>query len=207
MKRKRTADAMNKLRFMSKLVSMILAIMVFFSISAHADTMDISSLSDEELLNLAGACFSELGRRHTEPAEISYQNEELGILVSLSNLQLQPLHDRLMYTFTVINDSDSDIHISIEDVYVNGWGGLKGDGTRGVNAHKRDKGLVFQVNNLKKHTDLDSLDNVAAIKQIEFQIVITVYEPDSAEGSRRVKEKVSLPFALTDMSIIEVYPY
>ncbi len=207
MKRKRTADAMNKLRFMSKLVSMILAIMVLFSVSAHADTMDISSLSDEELLNLAGACFSELGRRHTEPAEISYQNEELGILVSLSNLQLQPLHDRLMYTFTVINDSDSDIHISIEDVYVNGWGGLKGDGTRGVNAHKRDKGLVFQVNNLKKHADLDSLDDVAAIKQLKFQIVITVYEPDSAEGSRRVKEKVCLPFALTDMSIIEVYPY
>ena len=207
MKRKRTADAMNKLRFMSKLVSMILAIMVFFSISAHADTMDISSLSDEELLNLAGACFSELGRRHTEPAEISYENEELGILVSLSNLQLQPLHDRLMYTFTVINDSDSDIHMSIEDVYVNGWGGMKGDGTRGINAHKRDKGLVFQVNNLKKHTDLDSLDNAESIKQLEFQIVITVYEPDSAEGSRRVKEKVCLPFALTDMSIIEVYPY
>ncbi len=192
---------------MKKLVSMLLAIMVCFSISALADAIDVSSLSDEELLDLAGACFSELGRRHTEPTEIGYENEELGISVSLSNLRLNSLHDRLIYTFTVINDSDSDFHIQIDDVYVNGWGGMRGEGAFLINAHRRDKGLAIQVSNLKQHVDIENWENVENIKQIEFKIVITIYEPASEEGSRKVKEKVYLPFALTDMSIIEFYPY
>lgn len=170
---------------------MFIVIMVF-CVSAAAESIDLSTFTDDELRELANSCYSELGRRHVQPSDIGYENEELGISVRMTSLVLTKLNGvELQYNFTAINDSDYEVKFKIADVAVNGWEGMW-DSSGTVSAHKKTKSTI-QITHLDSNTEIESVDMADQISLLEFKLVVT-YD----------NEKIEIPYEITDLSIMSV---
>lgn len=177
---------------MKKVISILLTLMMFCmsglafaddaattTDTAATDAMgesvvanDLSKFSDDDLRAALSAIRNELTRRSLVTDEKTVIFDQDGIQVYLTGEYEVWGSDTKYITFNavVINDSESKIGVSLDDVSINGWN-VYGSGIYDTAASKKQKSSIeFNL------TDAE-ISSFEEIEDIEF--VVSVYDSDS----------------------------
>ena len=177
---------------MKKVISVLLTLMMFCmsglafaddaattTDTAATDAMgesvvanDLSKFSDDDLRAALSAIRNELTRRSLVTDEKTVIFDQDGIQVYLTGEYEVWGSDTKYITFNavVINDSESNIGVSLDDVSINGWN-VYGSGIYDTVAGKKQKsGIEFNL------TDAE-ISSFEEIEDIEF--VVSAYDSDS----------------------------
>lgn len=133
---------------------------------------DLSKFSDDDLRAALSAIRNELTRRSLVTDEKTVIFDQDGIQIYLTGEHEVWGSDTKYITFTavVINDSESKIGVSLDDVSINGWN-VYGSGIYDTDAGKKQKSNIeFNL------TDAE-ISSFEEIEDIEF--VVSVYDSDS----------------------------
>ena len=106
---------------MKKLIALLLCALL---LCGAALAEDLSARTTEELVALIRATQTELAMRNVDPEKVIYQNDELGIIITVEGTSYRN------YTFTVkgkiINASEHEVDVDTSKGYVNNWGCMRG---------------------------------------------------------------------------------
>jgi len=174
---------------MKKLLGLVLAIMmaVIPCLGTAETTYDFSSMTAEDLAALIAAAQEALlgmgvvaeeddGALHMpaegeEPAEELVLFDQDGLKVVITSIEFTEYYD-LKVNVTVINNTDYEVNISLEDVSVNDWTVYAG-GVYGVQAGKKAKDYFY-------FSSLDEDAEVMSVEDLEYaEFTIRVYDSET----------------------------
>lgn len=102
---------------MKKLVALLLCTLLLCGATAIAE--DLSAKTTEDLVALIRASQTELAMRNVDPEKVIYQNDELGIVVTIEGTSYRKGY--FTVDGKVINGSDRKVTVSADSCYVNNW--------------------------------------------------------------------------------------
>ena len=149
---------------MKKIISLLLALVVLLTpiISLAAD---YTAMTNEELLSELNNIRVELLKRELNPENIILESD--GLIIYLNGeLQEEKRYDGksvLLVNIIVVNNSDKQLHGSIDKISVNGWE-IENYNSIIVDAGKKAK-ETFKFPGIYEDTDITSLSD---INEIEF---------------------------------------
>ena len=159
---------------MKRTVCVILAVLLMCPVFASAE--DFSSRSTEELYTIIDQARAELVKRELIEAEKAVIIDYDGISIILTGeVDLKEIYDgtkNLVINVRVINTSDKEMAVTIDELYVNGWE-ASGHGTFKLFPGKKAKDTIEIY-----HVDVDAeITEIELLKTIEFHC--HTYDPDS----------------------------
>lgn len=153
---------------MKRALSVILVFFTFFS-CAFAEDIDLSSMDEEQLRSIISDAWAALARLEAKDDNSWVIFDDHGIIVTMEDVRLE-YNTHLGFDITVINNSDYDIIVMVEDMYINDWtvGGTNGPAVR---AGKKGKDTVLWLN-VDHSAEIKSIDD---LKELCFFIQIEDY--------------------------------
>lgn len=159
---------------LKKIVCLLIAVMLCLPVYACAEYY--SSLSTEDLYTMIDQAKAELLKRELIEAEKAVIIDADGISITLTgDISLTTSYDgsmKLSLGILVINSSDMEIGVSVDELYVNGWEESTLC-TFSLAPGKKAKN-VLEMYHVDEDADLTSLDE---LETIEFHC--HTYDPDS----------------------------
>lgn len=147
---------------MKRLFSIALILILVGSV-ALAESIDWTIMTDEELHGAIDAARNELSKRELSLSENTILVDQDGIQLYLTGEHTFSDWDETKYVelgVVLVNDSDQNISVSIENLYVNGWNVYAMCGAT-ANSGKRDKSTIdmnvaeAEVNTFEEIQDME----------------------------------------------------
>lgn len=147
---------------MKRLVSMVLAaLMLLCGAAAYAEGIDLSGMTEEQLIALIDNARLELVKFHPSAVDgtVLYENDD--VRITLTDGPELDIFDSLILHVIVENHTDHNLTVSLRNVSCNGW--AIWDGTVSVPANKKLKG-DFDFMSAAEDAELKSGDDVQDIE-------------------------------------------
>ena len=155
---------------MKKIACLFVTLMLLCSAcSALAENhVDLSVLSDDELLKLMNRCYSELADRSNQSDTTLYEDKELGIAIKFAGVVWQSYTGggelRVMGTISNRSEREVSIHVKQWKIFVNNWtvecfGGSL-DAKPGRNTHNE----ICQTNDIEESAGLTKLEELDTLE-------------------------------------------
>jgi len=173
------------------LLIVLLCMLAVFATSCAEPTADLAAMTDDELVSLILDCRTALTERKINPETVLYQDEELGITISINGYRIDT-YTSFIVDGTVINRSDKEVRVSAKypKVYINNWEiGFYSNVMVTAEPGRNAKGEVFKTFKMSDNTDVSSPKDLSIIEGV---YLITI-------GS----EQIEIPFVITDFSSIK----
>lgn len=154
-------------------LTLTLALALLLCSCALAEGLDFASMTDEELQTVIDTARNELTNRQLIYAENTVLIDQDGIKLYLSGKNDFRLREESAYLelgTVLVNDSDKNVSILVDDLYVNGWR-ISALGGGHADAGKKDKSTL----------DMNLFEaEITAFEDIEeMEFTFRVYDSDS----------------------------
>lgn len=143
---------------MKKLITIILALVMFIPVVSLADLPDVTAMSDQELKDLISAASAELMARNASDPEGTLLFEYEGARIYQTGNAEINFMGYLQIPVAVYNDMDIGISFGTDAVTCNGWDIYGSSAGATAKAKKKDT-LTFKVDDAEI-TSLDQIDSL-----------------------------------------------
>ena len=148
---------------MRKLVVMIMVVLMVFGGVACAEEIDLSGMTEDQLVALIDDARLELTKYHPSVADGSVLYEDENVCITLTGAPEVDDYGSLMLNVVVENHSDHNLGIVLENVSCNGWAIF--DGYVSAPAGKKAK-ETFDFINAVTDADLASGEDVQDVEGV-----------------------------------------
>lgn len=155
---------------MKKVLAGILLLVICATGCAWADGIDWANMSDDEVFNVISQGRNEIAKRNLIAEGKTLLFEKDGISVYLTgNADIMKGSEMISIDLEaiVINDSDVPVSVSIDDLYINGWGvSAFGISNTASGRKQKDEFTIFNV----QDAEVEDIDD---IEDIEFYLIVS----------------------------------
>lgn len=145
---------------MKKIVALILVSLMLLCTTATAESIDLSTMTKEELIALIDNARLELTKYLPVAEEGTVLHEDELVRITYTSMELDD-YDSLLLNVVVENLTDSNVYVSLQNASCNGWSVW--EGVVEVPANKKAK-VAFDFMDAVIDAELESVEDVQDIE-------------------------------------------